>query len=256
MRELLDPMFDSVGTVTLNVLKALNYVAKGRVNTNQLVEQMAVVGADSMPLVLMVSMISGSVLALHASEKFAMTGANEYVGALVALSMVREMGPIMAALAIGARVGTAFSAELANMAITNQIDAMKMMHVSPIRYLFMPRLLATLLVMPMLTILSEFTGVVGGMVVSWWTVKIHPHLYLSSVWHFVKWYDIQSSLLKSLVFAVLVSAIALTIGLQTRGGSRQVGLATTYATVWAAITVLVSDFFLTWMLFGTRFEVY
>ncbi|MCA9808324.1 MAG: ABC transporter permease, partial [Cyanobacteria bacterium HKST-UBA06] len=146
MRELLDPMFDSVGTVTLNVLKALNYVAKGRVNTNQLVEQMAVVGADSMPLVLMVSMISGSVLALHASEKFAMTGANEYVGALVALSMVREMGPIMTALAIGARVGTAFSAELANMAITNQIDAMKMMHVSPIRYLFMPRLLATLLV--------------------------------------------------------------------------------------------------------------
>ena len=192
----------------------------------------------------------------NASEKFAMTGANEYVGALVALSMVREMGPIMTALAIGARVGTAFSAELANMAITNQIDAMKMMHVSPIRYLFMPRLLATLLVMPMLTILSEFTGVVGGMVVSWWTVKIHPHLYLSSVWHFVKWYDIQSSLLKSLVFAVLVSAIALTIGLQTRGGSRQVGLATTYATVWAAITVLVSDFFLTWMLFGTRFEVY
>lgn len=254
VREVVETMLEGVGEVTLNVSQALAYVPKGRFKFSHLIEQITIVGNDSLPLIALISGVSGCVLSLHAAEKFAMTGANEYVGGLVALAMVREMGPIMTAFGIGARVGTAFSAEIANMSITNQIDALRVMHVSPIRYLMTPRLLGCLIALPILTVYSELIGILGGMIVAWTTIKIHPHLYISSIWHFLTWHDLEVSLIKALVFGILISGISLTIGLNTKGGARQVGLATTYATVWSAITILIADFFLTWMMFGTRLD--
>lgn len=246
-------MLEGIGQVSSNLLQALRYIGDRRVNMGHVFQQMAAIGFDSVPIAMIISLISGCVLAMHAAEKFAMTGANSYVGALVALATVREMGPIFAAMAVGARAGTAISAEIANMAVTNQIDALKVMHVSPIRYLLVPRLLACVLCLPLITILAEAVGILGGMITSRYTAQIHFHMYLDSVWLNLDWYDIEVSLVKSVVFGIILAGIAVTTGLNARGGARSVGLSTTHATVWTSITIIIADFFLTWMFFGTDF---
>jgi len=246
-------MLLGVGQVSQNLLKSARFVAQWRVNPRHVLVQMGQIGADSLPVALLISVISGCVLSLHAAEKFAMTGANAYVGALVALATVREMGPIFTAMAVGARAGTAMTAEMANMAVTNQLDALTMMRVDPIRYLMVPRVLACILVLPMVTLLSEVVGIMGGMITAWWTTRIHFHMYLDSVWLNLKPYDVEVSLIKSVVFALILGGITVTTGLNAKGGARNVGLATTHATVWTAITIIIADFFLTWIFFGTSF---
>lgn len=250
----IEDMLEGIGQVSLNLTRTFRFVEEGRVKISQVLVQTALIGVDSIPVALIISIIAGSVLALHAADKFAMTGANAYVGALVALAMVREMGPIFTALAVGARAGTAISAEIANMSVTSQLDAMRVMHVSPIRYLMVPRVLACMISLPLITILSEAIGIIGGMYVAQNVARIHYSMYLDSVWLSLEWNDIEVSLIKALVFGVLISAISVAIGLNAKGGARNVGLATTQATVWTAITVIIADFFLTWMFFGTSFR--
>jgi phospholipid/cholesterol/gamma-HCH transport system permease protein len=164
------------------------------------------------------------------------------------------MAPIFTAMAVGARSGTAMAAEIANMAVTQQLDALHIMRINPIRYLLAPRLLACILCMPLITMLSEAVGIVGGMLTAWWSARIHFHMFLDSVWLNLEPYDIEVSLLKAVIFGVLLAGITVTVGLNTRGGARHVGLAATYATVWSTITIIIADFFLTWMFFGTSFR--
>lgn len=249
-----ESMLEGVGQVSLNLGHTARFIWDRRVNVRHVFQQAAIIGADSLPIAMIISIISGCVLALHAAEKFAMTGANSYVGALVALAIVREMGPIFTAMAIGARAGTAISAEIANMAVTSQLDALKVMHVSPIRYLMVPRVIACVLCMPLVTILAEAVGILGGMVTSRATAMIHYSMYLDSVWLALEWYDIEVSLIKAMVFGLILAGIAVTTGMNARGGAKSVGLATTHATVWTAITVIIADFFLTWIFFGTSFR--
>lgn len=253
MPSAINEMLSGVGQVSGNLLRTLRFITRLRVNPRHVLDQMAQIGADSLPVALLISVISGCVLSLHAAEKFAMTGANAYVGALVALATVREMGPIFTAMAVGARAGTAMTAEMANMAVTNQVDALTMMRVDPIRYLMVPRVLACVLVMPMVTLLSMLVGILGGMITAWWTTRIHFHMFLDSVWLNLKPYDVEVSMVKSLVFGAILGGITITTGLNTKGGARNVGLSTTQATVWTAITIIIADFFLTWMFFGTTF---
>ncbi len=250
----IDDMLEGVGQVSFNIGQALRYIGKYRIDVKQVFHQIGVIGFDSLPVAMIISVISGSVLALHAAEKFAMTGANAYVGALVALATVREMGPIFTAMAVGARAGTAISAEIANMAVTNQLDAMKIMHVSPIRYLMVPRLIACVISLPLITVLSEAVGILGGMIVAKNVALIHYAMYMDSVWLNLKWYDIEVSLIKAAIFGLILAGITVTIGLKTKGGAKNVGLATTQATIWTAISIIIVDFFLTWMFFGTSFN--
>lgn len=247
-------ILEGVGHVSENLIQSFRFIAARRINALHVVQQVAAIGFDSVPIALIISFISGCVLALHAADKFEMTGATAYVGALVGLAMVREMAPIFTALSVGARAGTAISAEIANMAVTNQLDAMKVMHVSPIRYLMVPRVLACIISMPLITVLSEAIGVFGGMVTSKITASLHYNTFLDSVWLALEWYDVQVSLFKAAIFGIILAGIAVTTGLNTKGGARNVGLATTQATVWTAIAIIIADFFLTWIFFGTSFR--
>lgn len=249
----IEGMMEGVGQVSSNLIDACYYVWERRINSVHVIQQIASIGFDSIPIALIISLISGCVLALHAAEKFAMTGANKYVGALVALAIVREMGPIFTAFAVGSRSGTAISAEIANMSVTSQIDALKIMHISPIRYLMVPRVLACIISLPLITVLSETIGILGGMFTAEHAVRLHYSMFLDSIWLNLKWYDIEVSLLKAAVFGIILAAISVTVGLNTKGGARNVGLATTQATVWTAISVIIADFFLTWIFFGTSF---
>ncbi len=245
---------DRVGYLFTFLWESILFIGQGRVNWRHTLSQTAAIGFDSAPMAIIICVISGSVLALQTAAKFAQTGADSYVGGLVALAVVREIGPIFTCLAVGARSGTAIAAEIANMKVTEQVDALSVMHVSPVRYLFVPRLIACIISLPLLTVIGSTISILSGMIVAKSVTNLHSSKYLESIWLNLKPYDIRVSLTKSVIFAVILATVCCSIGLLTKGGAREVGQSTTKAAVWTAVTILVTDFFLTWIFFGTSFE--
>lgn len=239
-----------IGLCVTNLYKSLKCIFQGKISFKRTVYQASVIGYDSLPIALTISMVAGAVLSLQVSQQFMLTGADSYIGGLVSLAITREMAPIFAALAIGARAGTAITAEIANMNVTEQIDALKVLKIDPISYLLVPRLLAGLVVVPLVTIIAEFIGIIGGMFVAKSTVALHPYMYIKSVWLYSNTYDIKSSLVKAAVFGVLITLICTTHGLETKGGAREVGLSTTKAAIWTAVAIPVFDLLLSWMFFA------
>jgi phospholipid/cholesterol/gamma-HCH transport system permease protein len=246
--------FEEAGILFLNIWDSFTYIFKGQIDWGKTMVQTALVGFDSMGMSILICVIAGSVLSLQTAAKFAQTGADAYVGGLVALAIVREIGPIFTCLAVGARAGTAIAAEIANMKVNEQIDALRVMRVNPIRYLMVPRVLACIISLPLLTIVGETVAITGGMVVAQAVAKLHYHKYLESVWLHLKPYDIRVSLIKAAVFGLILAAISCTVGLNAKGGARDVGLSTTKAVVWISVTIIVTDFFLTWIFFGTSYD--
>lgn len=238
-------VIDFIGECSINLLKALKYIFTGRINWKNTINQAAVIGYDSVPIALIITLVSGGVLALQVSKQFAQSGAESYIGGLVALTLVREMAPIFASLAIGARSGTAIAAELGNMQVTEQVDALKTLKVDPIEYLLVPRIIAGTLMVPLVTVLSQIVGILGGMLVANITVALHPNRYITSVWLAMKEYDINVSFLKAAIFGLLITLIGSTHGLLTKGGAKEVGLSTIKAATWSALAILIFDFFLT-----------
>jgi phospholipid/cholesterol/gamma-HCH transport system permease protein len=246
--------FSRVGTLVLYLIEAIGFILKGRINWRMTLAQIAAIGFDSMPMALIICIISGSVLALQTAEKFAQTGADAYVGGLVSIAIVREIAPIFACLAVSARSGTAIASEIANMKVTDQVDALQIMHVSPIRYLMVPKLIACIISLPLLTLLGEVISVLSGGLVAQTVAGLHFSKYIESVWLYLAPYDIEVSLIKAGIFGLLLAGISCTVGLTTEGGARDVGLSTTKAAVATALTIVVVDFFLTWIFFGTTYE--
>jgi phospholipid/cholesterol/gamma-HCH transport system permease protein len=250
-RPILGTFFEMIGQMTLTGWSGLSFIGRGRISLQKTLAAMAAIGYDSLPMSLLISLITGSVITLQTAEKFSQTGADAYIGGVVALAVVRELAPIFTCLAVGARAGTAISAEIANMKVSNQIDALHIMHVNPVRYLVVPRLIACVLSLPMLTVLGEVIAIVGGMLVARFTADLHYYKYMESIWLILKPYDIWVSLVKAFVFGILLAIICCTIGLTTTGGARDVGKSTTRAAVWTAIAIIIFDFFLTWIFFGS-----
>jgi phospholipid/cholesterol/gamma-HCH transport system permease protein len=239
-----------IGLCVINLAKALKCIFKKEISLKNTIFQAAVIGYDSLPIALTISLVAGAVLSLQVAHQFVLTGADAYIGGLVSLAITREMAPIFASLAIGARAGTAMTAEIGNMNVTEQIDALKVLKVDPIGYLLVPRLLAGIVVVPMVTALAEFIGILGGMFVAQSTIALHPYLYIKSVWLYSSVYDIKASLIKAAVFGGLISLICTTHGLETRGGAREVGISTTKAAIWTAVAIPVFDLLLSWMFFA------
>ncbi len=239
-----------IGFCIIYFFKALKRIASNKINFRNTINQAAIIGYDSLPIALTICVVAGAVLSLQVAERFILSGADAYVGGLVSIAITREMAPIFASLAIGARAGTAITAEIGNMSVTEQIDALKTLKVDPIEYLLVPRLLAGVIVAPLVTILAELIGIIGGMFVANATVKLHPYLYLKSVWLYTDTYDIYVSLLKAAVFGVLVTLICTCHGLRTTGGAKEIGVSTTRAAIWSAVAVLLFDLLLSWIFFA------
>lgn len=251
----LNPLLDWVGRSVLMAwvtLKTLGPWLRGRDAGlwTRTLRQAATLGFDSLLMTLIINLISGSVLALQTAEKFAMSGAERYVGGLVAIAVVREIAPVFTGLAVGAKGGTAIASELAHMQVTNQIASMRLLGIHPVRYLVLPRVLAATVMLPMLTLCSILMSNLGGMAVSRFVVHIHSAQYLESIWLTLTPRDIEISLLKATVFGALLSIISATVGLSTQGGAQEVGRATTRAAVLTAIAIIVLDFLLTWTFYG------
>ncbi len=238
-----------IGFCIINFFRAVQKIVKGEVNLKNTLNQAAIIGYDSLPISLTICLVAGAVLAMQVAESFMLSGAEAYVGGLVSVALTREMAPIFASLAIGARAGTAITAEISNMSITEQIDALKALKIDPIEYLLVPRLLAAVVVVPLVTIIAELIGIVGGMFVANTTVKLHPYLYIKSVWLYTDTYDIQISLVKAAVFGLLTALICTCHGLRTKGGAKEIGVSTTRAAIWTAVAILLFDLLLSWIFF-------
>ncbi|MEI7475159.1 MAG: ABC transporter permease [bacterium] len=239
-----------IGECVINLFLALRFLFSGHINWKNTLFQSAKIGYDSIPISLVISLVSGAVFSLQVSKQFVQSGADAYIGGLISVAIVREMAPVFASLAIAARAGTAIAAEVGNMKVTEQVDALKTLKVDPIEYLLLPRLIAGFTMVPLITILSILIGVLGGMVIAKFSVGLHHNLYYTSVWHSLRPYDIYVSLVKGAVFGVLITLICTTHGLLTSGGAKEVGQSTTKAAVYTAIAILLFDYLITWIYYS------
>ena len=208
-------------------------------------DQMEKVGVASMPLVSLTALFTGMVLALQSAYQLQKMSAETYIGSLVALSMTRELGPVLTALVIAGRVGAAITAELATMRVTEQIDALETLSVDPVRYLAVPRLLALVAMLPLLTLYADMIGILGGYVVGVYKLGIGSNLYMNMTWDPLRLKDVFTGLFKSGVFAAIIATVACYEGFQTSGGAEGVGRSTTLSVVISFILIIAADCFFT-----------
>ena len=175
-------------------------------------------------------------------------GAAGYVGPVVALSILRELGPVLTAILVGGKVASGITAELGSMKVTEQIDALRALGVNYVKRLIVPRMLAAVIVFPLVTVLADFVGLVGGMIVAVFDREVDPYLYWNTIAYWVVIRDFLTGLVKSLVFGLIVTLIGCYNGLATEGGTEGLGRSTTATVVQVAMGVIISDFFLTKLL--------
>ncbi|HTQ32348.1 MAG TPA: ABC transporter permease [Opitutaceae bacterium] len=211
------------------------------------VEHAFIGGYASLPIVSILSFFIGSVLALQAGISMEDYGTKQFIGTLVGESLVRELGPVMIAIILAGRVGSAVTAELASMKVYNEVDALVTMNIPPERFLVLPRLLAVLFFMPVLTMIGIVVGWMGGAVVCKYVsfIGIEPEQYFESLRQYLTVTKMFDGLLKAEIFGFCVILIACNIGLRPRGGPREIGYSVTRSVVTSLITILVLDYFIT-----------
>lgn len=207
--------------------------------------QMEQIGVRSLGVASITTIFTGMVMALQTALSLPSLGIKYYIGAVVSKSLVRELGPVLTALIVGGRIGSGMTAEIGTMKVTEQIDALRSMAADPVKKLVVPKLVATLVMLPALTLIGDALGILGGLVIATFTLDLAPGLYLNDVFDALTLGDVASGIGKSFFFAYFIALVGCYNGLTTQGGADGVGRATTNTVVLAAILVLVSDFFLT-----------
>jgi phospholipid/cholesterol/gamma-HCH transport system permease protein len=213
--------------------------------SSEVLSQLDEVGVRSLSITGITAFSTGSVLALQTAYALAAFGGKMFVGRVVALSLLRELGPVLTALMVGGRVGSGITAEIGSMTVTEQVDALRSMAISPVRRLVVPRVIATVLMLPVLTALADLLGILGGLLIAVVELQMTAQDYLGGIWQQLAISDIMSGLSKTFFFGFEIALIGCWNGLKVEGGSASVGQATTRTVVFASISVLVSDFFLT-----------
>jgi len=212
-------------------------------------KQMEEVGTKSIPVVLITGVSTGMVLALQSYNGFQRFRAESLVGTVVALSMTRELGPVLTGLMVAGRAGAAMAAELGTMRVTEQIDALASMGVNPVRYLVFPRFIAGLVMLPILTVLADWIGILGGYLVAVGLLDVNPTVYIRRTLDYLEVSDVYGGLLKAVVFGGIIALISCHRGFTAGGGAEGVGRATTGAVVVSCMLILISDYFLTALLY-------
>lgn len=231
-----------LGTMTMQTAKA---AFTRPFYGSEALKQMDELGVKSLSITGITAFSVGMVLALQTAYSLAAFGGKMFTGRVVAVSLVRELGPVLTALMVGGRVGSGITAELGSMVVTEQVDALRSMAISPIRRLVLPRVLAVFIMLPILTAIADVLGIVGGLLIAVVDLQMTPQDYLNSIWNSLRIDDIASGLAKTFFFGLEVALIGCYNGLQVEGGATSVGSATTRTVVFASISILISDFFLT-----------
>jgi phospholipid/cholesterol/gamma-HCH transport system permease protein len=231
------------GRTALILIAALRWMVRGRVEVREVVDQINRIGVDSLYIVLVTGAFSGLVLAYQTARQFLDFGAQTFVGGLVGVSMAREAGPVFTALTAAGWVGAGIAAEIGAMAVTEQIDALRVLATDPVRYLVVPRLVAAAIALPVLTIFANVIGGVAGYVVAT-AAGISGGTFVVSLQRYLFAYDVWAGLVKAFFFGLIIAAVGCARGLEATGGADGVGRATRSAVVTAILWILVCNFFL------------
>jgi phospholipid/cholesterol/gamma-HCH transport system permease protein len=210
---------------------------------------MEFVGVKSIFVVVLTGLFTGMVMTLQGYHGFRLFGAETMVGSTVALGMTRELGPVLTSLMVTARAGSAMAAELGTMRVTEQIDALYVMAANPIKHLIVPRVIASVLMVPLLAVVANFVGIAGSYFVGVNLLNINEGDFINNIYKMLELNDIYSGLVKAAFFGLVLSVVGCYKGFNTTGGAEGVGRATTEAVVISSITILVSDYFLTAIMF-------
>ncbi|HOW53315.1 MAG TPA: ABC transporter permease [Syntrophorhabdaceae bacterium] len=239
----------ALGSVSTFFVQCLYQSVRRPFKVNYIFKQMEFIGVNSLLVVAITGTFTGMVLALQSSYGFKKFGAEGMVGAIVALSMTRELGPVLTSLMVTGRAGSAMTAELGSMRVTEQIDAITVMALNPIKYLVAPRVIASFLMLPVLTAISNFVGIIGGYLVGVKLLGINEGAFVNKMEKILGLEDIYNGLIKAAFFGIIMSVICCYKGFNTKGGAEGVGRATTEAVVASCLTILVSDYVLTSLMF-------
>ncbi len=233
---------ETFGIIIRQFFRAAEYIIKGQINFKQVIEQSSRFAVDSLPITLSIVAMTAVILSMQAAPELVKQGGKDYIGLLVALTMVREVGVIMSGFAIISMIGSSQASELATMRVTEQIDAMEVLKVSPFQYLFLPRILAGFIMMPFVVIISSALGIAAGGLTAMSAAKDVTWLcYITSVWQGLYIRDINIMLFKSACFGGCISLISSSCGYEAKGGAKGVGIATTKAVVWSFVAIVIVD---------------
>jgi phospholipid/cholesterol/gamma-HCH transport system permease protein len=238
-----------LGSILLLVLSTLKQLFIPPFEMKSVLKQMIEVGIKSLPVVLITAVFTGMVLALQSYTGFRRFGAEAMVGSVVALSMTRELGPVLTALIVAGRAGAAMAAELGTMRVTEQIDALETLAANPVKYLVVPRFLAGLFMLPALAIVTDIVGILGGYAVTVGLLGTSSTIYWKRTWDYLDMEDIYNGIVKACFFGAAIALVSCYKGFYSEGGAEGVGKATTSAVVLSSMTILISDYFLTAWLF-------
>jgi len=240
--------FDFVGDEVLLLARAGGYLVRGRIGLRRALEQMAIAGADSLPIVVVTLFFVGMAWGWHTAVYMVRFGATSYFGGGTAVAIARELGPALCGVVVAARVGSAFAAELGTMTVTEQVDALRALAVNPIRFLVLPRLIACIVMLPILTVIADATGIVGAYLVSA-HFGVATAEYLGSVQQWLAPRDLYGGIAKTVVFGLIIALVGCRQGLRATGGAAGVGRATISAVVLSIVLIYAANLFLTAAIF-------
>jgi phospholipid/cholesterol/gamma-HCH transport system permease protein len=230
-----------MGGASILLGKTLFWLPVPPLKKNQILDQMYRIGVQSLPIVSLISFFTGVVLAFQSAYQMQRISAEMYIASLVALSMTRELGPVLTALIVAGRVGASITAEIGTMKVTEQIDALETLATNPVKYLVVPRFIALVIMLPLLTIYADMIGIIGGYIVGVYKLHITHHMYVKMTYDPLILKDVLTGLLKALSFAVIICTISCFEGMRTEGGAEGVGKATTLSVVFSFILIISAD---------------
>lgn len=240
---------DELGAIMIYLWESFLSIFRFSINFKNLVDQMAFIGVDSFFVVGLTGLFTGMVLSLQSYYFAKMVGITYLIGPTIALSMTRELGPVLTGLMITARCGSSMASEIGTMKVTEQIDALEVMAVDSFYFLAVPRILASMIMVPIMAALCSLIGIIGGYIVYGYFLGLNKTVYIGRIYQYIKLGDIYGGLLKAVVFGLILATISTFKGFMTTGGSKGVGRSTTQAVVLSSIYILFADYLLTSVLF-------
>ena len=244
-----------LGEVANIILQSFYFIFRGKINLKLTIEQMALIGVNSLPIVLLTVSFTGMVIALQTASEAVRLGGGALVGGAVAIAMARELAPVLVGVVVAGRGGSAIAAELGSMKVTEQIDALHSMAVHPIYYLVVPRILACIFMLPVLTVIANVGGISGGYFIAVYYGGVSSISYYQSATTFLKLIEFVYGLIKSCCFGLIISSVSCHKGLTAAGGAQGVGRATTNSVVLSIVFIFIVNYFLSIVMFGGRLGI-
>jgi len=239
-----------IGDIAIFTAKAVSHAVTPPFYPRLILRQFLQIGYFSLPVVGLTAIFSGAVLALQSYSGFSRFNAESTIATVVALSITRELGPVLAGLMVAGRVGASMAAEIGTMRVTEQLEALRTLSTNPFKYLVAPRVIAGLLMLPLLVLIADIIGIMGGYLVSVHNLGFSPGPYIANTFKFLKQIDIISGLTKAAFFGFVISIMGCYFGYNSKGGAEGVGIATTNAVVASSITILLLNYMITGWFFG------